>query len=92
MQGLNTAFPPIANRDKILKPIGNSLLVDTMLEDCKDLIDPNYKKWFAARFYQLKPDMVQRAASEARQDAKQSSQRLFAHIIGKMVKQNTPHY
>ena len=90
MQGLPeviNSYSPIANRDKVLKPIGNSLLVDRMLSDCGDLIDPRYLKWFAARFYHIKPEMVQRAASEARQDAKQSSQRLFAHIIGKMYKQ-----
>lgn len=82
-------------RYKLLNPIGSSYrnsskkrwLVDKMLEDCSDLIDPNYKKWFAVRFYTLSQEDIHRAASEARQDALQSPQRLFAHIVNRIVKQ-----
>lgn len=76
----------IANKNTKLNPIVYSLLVDTLLEDCSDLIDPKYRKWFAARFYQLSPNEVQQAASEARQDARKSPQRLFTHLINKKIK------
>lgn len=73
---------PIANRNKTLKPIANSLLVDQLLIDYGEFIDPAYKKWFAKRFYTMPFDVVHRCASEARQDGK-NPQRLFAHLINK---------
>lgn len=75
---------PIANRrsDKNLKPIANSLLVDTLLSDYSDLIDHTYVKWFAKRFYTMPFDLIHRCASEARQDGK-NPQRLFVFLIKK---------
>jgi len=80
---------PIANRIKTntLNPIANSQLdsttVDFLLQDYSDLIDPGYTKWFAKRFYTLGFDQIHRAASEARQDGR-DSKRLFAHLIKKL--------
>lgn len=81
---------PIANslsgKNKI-KPIANSTIVDRLLADYQDLIAPEYKKWFAARFYYLPFDSIHRAASEARHDGK-NPQRLFAYLIKKIAGQN----
>lgn len=73
---------PIANRqsDKTLKPIANSLLVDQLLKDYSDLIQPTYKKWFAQRFYTVPAERVANLASEARADGK-DPQKLFAFLI-----------
>ena len=85
---------PIGYRNKTLTPIGNrektsSVIVDQLLADNKDLIDPNYQKWFAARFYYLPFDQIHRAASEARQDGKHS-QKLFSFLIRKLASQLQP--
>jgi hypothetical protein len=74
---------PIANRSKLINPIGNSQLVDMLLRDYAELIDPNYTKWFAKRFYTLPFDAIHRAASEARADG-DDPRRLFAHLIKKL--------
>lgn len=79
---INNQQDPIANRNKSLKPIANSLLVDQLLADYSSLIDVNYTKWFAARFYKLSPDRVSQCASEAKADGR-NQQRLFAFLINK---------
>lgn len=53
-----------------------------MLETYTELIDPNYTKWFAKRFYTLKPEIIARCASEARVDGR-DSKRLFSYLIKK---------
>lgn len=68
---------PIVNRT-----IANSDEVDCLLEDCSDLIDVRYKKWFAARFYQMQPERVMNCAAAARVDGK-NAQRLFTHLVKK---------
>ena len=65
-----------------LKPIANSQLVDMELELFKDLIDPNYHKWFAKRCIYLNRETVTRIASEARNDGR-DHKRLFAYLIAK---------
>ena len=77
---LDKSFNPIANREKTT----SSVIVDRLLTDYSDLIDPNYKKWFAARFYNLPFDQIHRAASEARQDGA-NPQKLFSFIIRKLT-------
>jgi hypothetical protein len=86
---INNQKDSIANSqsDKSFNPIGNrqsSVIVDSLLSDYKDLIDPKYTKWFAARFYNIQFDQIHRAASEARHDGK-DPQRLFAHLIRKLA-------
>lgn len=81
---------PIGNRqlDKTNNPIGNreipqsSVIVDRLLQDYADLIDPHYQKWFAKRFYYIPFNQLHRAASEARNDGK-DKRRLFAHLVQK---------
>lgn len=67
-----------------LNPIGKTpqtnVIVDMMLADYKDLIDPKYKPWFAKRFYKLPFDLVHRCASEARQEGR-NKQSLFTYKI-----------
>lgn len=75
-------FLPIANSlsDKTNK--SNSQLVDHLLNDYSDLIEPGYAKWFAARFYRLPEEVVRRCGSEARADGK-TPKKLFAFLIRK---------
>lgn len=82
---LNNTNSPIASSqlDKTSNPIGNSLLIDKLLRDYSELIDPNYTKWFAKRFYTIPFDLIHRCASEARADGK-DPKRLFAHLINKI--------
>jgi len=75
---------PIANSqlDKSFNPIANSQLVDRLLSDYSDLIEPTHVKWFAKRFYTLSFDAIHRAAGEAKADGK-DPKRLFAFLIKK---------
>jgi hypothetical protein len=82
---------PIAYRikteDKTNSPIGlsnrmSSKDVDFLLQDCGDLIVTSYTPWFAKRFYMMNRELIQRLASEARQDGKNPG-RLFYHLINK---------
>lgn len=68
----------IVNRNESLKKtIVNSQLstvdkskrVDVLLEDCADLIDPLYKRWFAKMFFRISPDRVYALASSCRETA-----------------------
>lgn len=80
---IHNSFPTNSQLGKNnLKPIANSQLVDTLLEQYTELIDRAYLKWFAKQFYLINPEMVHRAASEARNDGK-DCRRLFAYLIGK---------
>lgn len=77
---------PIGNRIKNLKPIGNRQLVktvDQLLAEYDELIEPEYKKWFAEKFYLIHPDVVRRCASEAKQEGK-NPKRLFSFLIKKV--------
>lgn len=76
------SFPQTPFKEKELKPIANSLLVDNLLRDYEDLIIPTYTKWFAKRFYRLPFDQIHRAASEARQEGK-DARKLFSFLINK---------
>lgn len=85
-------YSTIANRTKQFNPIDNSSIdyrsnsakdVDQLLVDCKDLIDTRYTQFFAKRFYKLNRDRVLALASQARQDARTSPQRLFSYLINK---------
>ena len=71
--------------NKELKPIDNRIspsIVDRLLQDYQELIDPAYIPWFAKRFYPLGMDHIHQCASQARQDAK-DPKRLFAYLIKK---------
>ena len=87
-------YSTIANRTKTVNPIDNRTIdyrsnsakdVDQLLIDCKDLIDARYTQFFAKRFYKLNRDRVLALASQARQDARTSPQRLFSYLINKEV-------
>lgn len=45
----------------------NSKRVDLLIEDCKDLIDPDYRLWFVKRFYKLTSDTIRRLAASVRE-------------------------
>lgn len=80
---------PIGNRDLSQLPIGNrdtSALVDLLLADYTDLIDPAYQKWFAKRFYTIPFDQIHAAASEARHDGK-DPKRMFSFLIKRKYNQ-----
>jgi hypothetical protein len=76
---------PIGQEPK--KPSETYLVVDMLLEDYKDLIDPNYVKWFAKRFYTLPFDLIHASAQEARQA--KDPMRLFSFIINRKYNQMT---
>lgn len=91
-QVLQDNYSTIANRDKVIKPIDNRTIgysrntakdVDKLLEDCKDLIDTRYTQFFAKRFYTINRERVLILASQARQDARTSPQRLFSYLVNK---------
>lgn len=67
---------------KRLKPIANSQLVDTMLQDYAHLMDASYIKWFAGKFQYMSAEEVARCASEAQADGK-DPKRLFSFLIKK---------
>jgi hypothetical protein len=80
---------PIGNKN--LNPIGpigetepraSRRAVDHLLYEYRELIEPQYVKWFAKRFYVLPYDTIHRAASEAKQDGN-NPKRLFSFIINK---------
>lgn len=77
---------PIANRVKPEKPIANSLLVDQLFGEYSELIDKRYKLWFLKRFNHMNPELIRRAASEAKADGK-NPQRLFTFLIKKYCQQ-----
>jgi hypothetical protein len=64
---------------KKLRPIDNSSIVDRALEQTKDLIDPQYKKWFAKQAIRLGADRYLGAASDAREG--QQPKRLFVWLL-----------
>lgn len=84
-QTINNTTLPIANRVNKFIPIANSQLVDTLLNDYTELIDPLYTKWFAKRFYDMPFDTIHRCASEARADGK-DARKLFAFLVNKVYK------
>lgn len=57
-------------------------IIDSLLNTCSDLIDYNYKKWFAKKFQALEPTTVMELASQARQDGS-DPKRLFCFLIRK---------
>lgn len=70
----------IDNREKEVKTIVNSIIVEKMLVDYQDLIHPDYKSWFAKRFYCLPMDQIHAAGQQARQNA-DNPQRYFTRTI-----------
>lgn len=91
MQAISNILPvtnsQLAIGVKKVNPIGNrtnSVIVDRLLEDYKDLIEPSYAKWFAKCFYDIQFDQLHRAASEARQDGK-NQKRMFAFLVKKLA-------
>lgn len=96
-QTIKDNYSTIANREKEFKPIDyrtidNSTIgtskktakdVDKLLEICSDLIASDYTQWFAKRFYSLDRERVITLASQARQDARTSPERLFSYLINK---------
>ena len=81
----NQRFKP--SIDHSLSTIDGSKVIDNMLEDCADLIDPNYKPWFAKRFMRMPAHRVAVAASSARQTLlykpSTNTQKLFTSLIRK---------
>lgn len=66
-----------------IEPIGapNSYqTVETLLEECSDIIDQRYKPWFAKRLYRLNKNSVLTAAKLARQDGK-NPHKYFSQMI-----------
>ena len=67
---INQTQTTIDNRSKnILKPqltIVDTKKVDHMLEESRDLIKPQFKGWFAKRFYQISPSRLQELCGMAR--------------------------
>jgi len=88
VQDLKTTLQDtIANRqlDKTNNPIANSTidnrqLVDMMLDNYSSLINTDYKKWFAKRFYGMDDETVAKLASQARCDGK-DPRKLFAYLV-----------
>jgi len=58
----------------------SSKQVNLLLEDCADLISPDFKDWYARTFYKLTPHVIQSLASQARSDGK-SPARLFSYLL-----------
>lgn len=54
--------------------------VNLLLQDCADLISPDFKDWYARAFYGLTPSVVMSLASQARSDGK-SPARLFSYLL-----------
>ena len=95
----NSPIVPMVKEFKPIAPIGtietigtigesktgcnNAAEVDFLLKECSDLIVGSYKAWFAQRFYKIPHDRITTLASQARQDAKISRQRLFSYLINK---------
>ena len=82
----------IDNCKNKLKPIDNCTIginknsievVDQLLIECSDLIIPNWKPYFARKFYTLNRDRVMVLASQARQDSRTTPPRLFSYLINK---------
>ena len=73
---------PIGNNK--INPIGNkpqtNVIVDQLLVDYQDLIEPSFKSWFAGRFRAIPFDQLHRFASEARQEGT-NPKRLFAYKV-----------
>lgn len=88
---LTNTNSPIANRLKTKTNSSNSteprtnVIVDMLLADYGELIDPAYKGWFARKFYIMRQDMIHRAASEARQEGR-DPKKLFAYKISQYAK------
>lgn len=80
---------PIANRQSDIKIKTNSQLVDILLMDCENLIEPEYQKWFARKFYDLDESTVRQLASEAKADGK-NPKRLFCYLINKAAQRRQP--
>ena len=63
----------------------NSKRVDLLIEDVKDLIDPDYRLWFVKRFYKLASDTVHRIAAQVREMAmlkpETNALRLFSWLV-----------
>lgn len=98
MQSLNHIIKDsssIDNWKKEIKPIDNCTIgvsknagsdVDQLLKDCSDLIVSGWQPYFAKKFYSLNKDRVLVLASQARQDARTSPQRLFSYLISREAK------
>lgn len=65
--------------------IDNSKRVDLLVDDCQDLIDPAYRKWFIKRFYKLATDTVRRLAAAVREQCvanpATNALRLFSWLV-----------
>jgi hypothetical protein len=87
-------FPPHPLSSPLLasfsfKPVGttnhsgkqNVFIVDLLCEDLRDLINPDFKRWYIKRFYQLGKEKVMTLASIARADAIVDKRKLFSRLI-----------
>ena len=66
------ALSSMVNSKKVLNnnsqsTIDNSKRVDLLIDDVKDLVDPNYRLWFVKRFYKLATGTVHRLAAQVRE-------------------------
>lgn len=63
----------------------NSKRVDLLVEDCQDLIDPAYRKWFIKRFYKMASDTIRRLAAAVREQCAANpatnALRLFSWLV-----------
>lgn len=72
--------PQTINPIQRINSMNDDKTVDLLLQDCSDLIDSNYKGWFAKRFYKLNRDSVISGASLARKEGKWP-QRHFTEMV-----------
>lgn len=63
----------------------SSIVIDKLLKEYSDYIDPAYKKWFAKRFQIIPFDRIHATASEAR--GKNVPPNYFCSVIGKLYEQ-----
>ena len=61
---------------------GKQEKIDMLLEECKDVINPDYKKWFAKAFQTMEANQVLKLASQAKADGR-DPERLFCYLIRK---------
>lgn len=59
--------------------------MDNLVEECADLIDPAYRKWFIRRFYKLTSDVIHRLATAVRETVAHkpdtNAQSLFCWLV-----------
>lgn len=76
----NKLSNPIANWNEWWKTNG----VDSLLQEFRELISPDFKAWYARSFSQLNEENIRRIAGEAKHG--NNPKKLFSYLINKEVK------